>query len=91
MIDDDDATPVLPLPRRDPRLLALLDAARDLAVAADLGAPFRGVALDALERAVLAWGAEKCATCGRRGDHEWEELTHAQRVAHEAEATRRGP
>ena len=67
-------------PRRDPKLLALLDAAR---VLADSGPQFRAHALDLLEEAALAWAVDECPSCGRRGDHEWEELTHAERIAHE--------
>lgn len=89
-MSDDDETPVLPLPKRDQKLLALLDAARDLVDAAGAAPHFYGRALDALEAAAIAWGADECPICGRRGDHEWEELTHHERLAHEVEASAQG-
>jgi hypothetical protein len=88
--DDDEKTPVRPQLKRDKKLLGLLDAARELADVVGAGAQFRANALTALEEAALAWTAEACAICGRRGDHEWEELTDRERVAHEAEAARQG-
>jgi hypothetical protein len=87
---DDDVTAVVPPPKRDRKLLALLDAARELAEAADAPPNMRGSALDALETAALTWAAEECPICGRRGDHEWEELTGTERLAHEVEAARQG-
>lgn len=77
-------------PPRDRRLLSLLDAARELAEAADAPSNLRGRSLDELETAALVWAAEECPTCGRRGDHEWAELTVSERVAHEAEAAAQG-
>ena len=79
-----------PPPGRDRKLITLLDAARDLAEAVGAGPQFHSNALDALEEAALAWTAEECRICGRRGDHEWEELTGTERAAHEAEATNQG-
>jgi hypothetical protein len=76
--------------QRDKKLLALLDAARDLADVAGAGPQFRSNALDALVTAALAWTVEECPICGRRGDHEWEELTDTERVAHEAVAASQG-
>jgi hypothetical protein len=87
---DDDVTAVVPPPKRDRKLLALLDAARELADVVGLPPHFHANALDSLEAAALTWAAEECPICGRRGDHEWEELTATQRVAHEAEAARQG-
>jgi hypothetical protein len=89
-MNDDERTLVMRVQKRDRRLLALLDAARELADAAGSGPQFHGNALDALEEAVLAWAAEECPICGRRGDHEWEELLDRERVAHEAEAASQG-
>jgi hypothetical protein len=34
--------------------------------------------------AAIAWADDACAICGRRGDHEGDELTDARRAAHEA-------
>ena len=76
--------------QRDRKLIALLDAARELADAAGAGPQFHANALDALEEAALAWTAEECPICGRRGDHEWDELTGTERIAHEAEAASQG-
>ncbi len=76
--------------RKDPKLLALLDAARELAENGGLGPAFRTNALDALEAAAVAWAADECPICGRRGGHEWEELTTEQRLAHEAESASQG-
>jgi len=72
-------------PRRDRRLVALLDAARELVDTAGTGPQFRVHARDALEVAALAWAAEECPICGRRGDHEWKELTRDEKLAHSAE------
>ena len=87
--DDDDATPVTRDQARDPRLLTLLDAARALASLEDTDA-YRSRAVQALSQAATAWSSDPCSICGRRGDHEWEELTTAERIAHEAEASRQG-
>ncbi len=76
--------------KRDLKLLALLDAARELREIGNDGSRFHAHALDALEAAALAWTVEECSICGRRGDHVWEELTHVQRISHEAEATAQG-
>lgn len=76
--------------KRDKKLLALLDAARALADVVSSGPAFRSNARDELEAAALAWTAEECPICGRCGDHEWEELTGGERVAHEAEAASQG-
>ena len=89
-MNDDDETPFLLPAKRDPKLIALLDAARELADVADAGPHFRANALDALVDAVLGWTADECPICGRRGDHEWEELTRNERLAHEAEAASQG-
>jgi hypothetical protein len=75
---------------RDKKLLALLDAARDLAEVADAPPRFLANAIDELEAAALAWAAEECPTCRRRGDHEWEELTSNERLVHEAVAITSG-
>lgn len=72
---------------RDPKLRVLLDAVRELVEVSDSG---RAHALDALEAAARAWAADECSICGRRGDHEWNELTGAQRVAHQAEDASQG-
>lgn len=77
-------------PPRDRKLLALLDAARELADATGSGPQFQSNALDALEEAALAWTAEECRICGRRGDHEWDEMTGTERAAHEVEAAAQG-
>lgn len=37
-----------------------------------------------LRQIALAWAGPECPICGRRGDHEWAELTRPQRLAHEA-------
>jgi hypothetical protein len=84
------AAQMSPPQKRDPKLLALLDAARELADVAGAGPQFRSNAVDGLVAAALAWTAEECSICGRRGDHEWEELTSTERVAHEAEAAAQG-
>lgn len=76
--------------RRDPKLVALLDAARELAEVADSPPHFRSNALDHLVTVALAWAAEECSTCGRRGDHEWDELTDRERLAHYAEGMAQG-
>jgi hypothetical protein len=89
-VPDDDMTPVISLAPRDRKLIALLDAARELAESVGTGPHFHANALDALEAAALTWAEERCSICGRRGDHEWEELTFTERAAHEAEATARG-
>lgn len=73
---------------RDAKLLALLDAARQLAEVASAAPHFRRNALDELEAAAIDWACQECAICGRRGDHEWEELTDHERAAHEAEGSR---
>jgi hypothetical protein len=75
---------------RDPKLLALLDAARELAEVSDAEPRFRAHALDALKVAALTWAADTCPICGRRGDCEWDELTHSERLAHEAEGAAQG-
>jgi len=74
--------------KRDEKLLALLDAAREFAEVASTAPHFRRNALDGLEAAAIDWASEECPTCGRRGDHEWEELTDHERAAHEAESAR---
>jgi len=93
-VSDDSVTPVMRPPMRPPgrdrKLLALLDAARELAEIAGSAPHFRRNALDGLEAAALAWTSEVCPICGRRGDHEWEELTINERLAHEAEAAVQG-
>jgi hypothetical protein len=86
---DDDKTPVLDFRPRDRKLIALLDAARELVEIGSSGS-HHALALEGLEEAAIAWAAEECPICGRRGDHEWEELTTNQRLAHEAEASRQG-
>jgi hypothetical protein len=78
---------------RDPKLLKLLDAARQLVEVSDSVSRFHGhhvLALDALEAAARAWTAAECPICGRRGDHEWDELTIAEHSAHMAEAAAQG-
>jgi hypothetical protein len=87
---NDDNTPVMKSMKREPKLLALLDAARELADAAGAGPQPHGSALATLEETALAWAAEECSTCGRRGDHEWDELTARERVAHETAAVAQG-
>jgi hypothetical protein len=90
-VTDDDVTPVMHLPeRRSKKLLTLLDAAREVAELTASGSRLRAIAVQDLLDAAITWGAEECPICGRRGDHEWEELTSNQRVAHEAEADARG-
>lgn len=74
--------------KRDKKLLALLDAARELAEVASTAPHFRWNALDGLETAAIDWASQECPTCGRRGDHEWEELTGHERAAHESEGSR---
>jgi hypothetical protein len=87
---DDDKTPVLDFRPRDRKLIALLDAAREVAEDRASGSRFRFLMIEGLEEAAIAWAAEECPICGRRGDHEWSELTTNQRIAHEAEASRQG-
>jgi len=82
------ASTATPQPKRDPKLLALLNAARSLCHWASFNSP--SMVADAradLEKVALAWGSRQCDVCGRRGDHEWEELREEQRAAHEAEMT----
>lgn len=80
-------TPVIhPPERRDEKLLAILDAAREVAELTASGSRLRAIAVQDLLDAAIAWGAAECPTCGRRGDHEWEELTPNQQLAHEASA-----
>jgi len=74
--------------KRDKKLLALLDAARELAEVSSTAPHFRRNAIDGLEIAAIDWACQECPICGRRGDHEWEELTDHERAAHEAESTR---
>lgn len=76
--------------RRDPKLVALLDASRELVEAGSAPAHLRSCALDQLVTAALAWASEECAICGRRGDHEWDELTDRERLAHYAEGRVQG-
>jgi hypothetical protein len=90
MITDDDKTPVTLVVRRDGKLLALLDAAREMFELRAVRAHLHAAGLEALEAAALAWAATECPICGRRGDHEWEELTPNERLSHEAEAMRQG-
>lgn len=73
---------------RDKKLITLLDAARELAEV--VGSKHYPVVLDGLAEAAIAWAAEECSICGRRGDHEWDELTSNERLAHEAEAAAQG-
>jgi hypothetical protein len=78
---------------RDSKLLKLLDAARQLVEVSDSVPRFHVHhvhALDALEAAARAWTADECSICGRRGDHEWDELTITERAAHMAEADAQG-
>jgi len=76
--------------RRDDKLLALLDAAREMFELRAARAHLHAAGLEALETAALAWAATECPICGRLGDHEWEELTPDERLSHEVEATRQG-
>lgn len=88
---DDDVTPVIhPPEKRDAKLLAILDAAREVAELTESGSRLRAIAVQDLLDAAIAWGGTCCSICGRRGDHEWEELTSDQRLAHEAEAAAQG-
>ena len=90
-MSDDDVTPVIhPLERRNAKLLAILDAAREVAELTASGSRLRAIAVQDLLDAAIAWGTVECPICGRRGDHEWEELTRDQRLAHEAEAAVQG-
>jgi hypothetical protein len=78
---------------RDPKLLKLLDAARQLVEVSDSVPRFHVHhvhALDALEAAARVWMVDECPICGRRGDHEWDELTITERAAHMAEAAAQG-
>jgi len=82
-----------PSVKRDPKLLELLDAARELVEVSDSVPRFHVHhvhALDALEAAARAWMVDECSICGRRGDHEWDELTITERAAHMAEADAQG-
>jgi hypothetical protein len=90
MDTDDDKTPVARMGRRDAKLLALLDAAREMYELRVARAHLHAAGLEALEAAALAWAATECPICGRRGDHEWEELASSEQLAHEAEAARQG-
>jgi len=75
---------------RDPKLLELLDAARALIEVPDPGSRFHAHALATLEAAARAWTSDECPICGRRGDHEWDELTVDQYTAHRVEADAQG-
>lgn len=86
----EDVTAATRAEKRDEKLLMLLDAARELAELHAAESRLRAVALETLEAAALAWGATECPICGRRGDHEWKELTYSERLSHEAEAARQG-
>jgi hypothetical protein len=86
-VKDDDVTPVIhPPERRDEKLLAILDAAREVAELTASGSRLRAIAVQDLLDAAIAWGSAQCPICGRRGDHEWEELSSNQRLAHETSA-----
>lgn len=76
--------------QRDRKLRVLLDAARELAAVTGLGPQLERIALEALGTAALAWTVDECPICGRRGDHEWEELTYDERISHVAEAAAQG-
>lgn len=68
---------------RDPKLIALLDAVRDwTSTSAEPGTPYAEHTLRYLREAAILWAADECPECGRRGDHEWDELTDAEELAH---------